>query len=100
MTSKCCFSFTCEDGQVFTAIAQAFGSLQSSLSLSLSLSLEGRRGEVHIERLIFISFIENIAKVKGMLEENQAHIIVLLKLVQQELENWPPQAFWDSCTGE
>ena len=41
-----------------------------------------------------------VAKVKGMLEENQAHIIVLLKLVQQELEKWPPQAFWDSCTGE
>ena len=55
---------------------------------------------MHIEWLMFVPFIENIAKVKGMLEENQAHIIVLLKLVQQELENWPPQAFGDSCTGE
>ena len=48
---------------------------------------------MHIEWLMFVPFIENIAKVKGMLEENQAHTIVLLKLVQQELENWPPQAF-------
>ena len=55
---------------------------------------------MHIEWLMFVPFIENIAKVKGMLEENQAHTIVLLKLVQQELEKWPPQAFWDSCTGE